>query len=370
MRTVFVESTLHMGVRRIKLSFEYDSELVKRVKALYDCRWSASMGCWHLPYNDASIEEIGRMKVELGLSVPNYEHLQEERKVRYFDKWLFGEKGQAVRMFQQFMRTQRYSQKTIKTYIEAIRTFISYFSNKRIEEITHEDFIKFNSDYILKNRFSLSYQNQIISAIKVFYSSVIKKELLTSEIGRPRRGMSLPDVFSVSEVERLLRSIRNTKHKSAIALIYACGLRRGELINLRISAVDSRRNILIIRGAKGNKDRIVPLPVSMITLLREYYKVYRPVSWLFEGLVEGVQYSESSLREAFMRGMKEAGINKKLTLHSLRHSYATHLLENGTDLRFIQVLLGHKSSKTTEIYTHVSVKAIERIKSPFENLKL
>jgi integrase/recombinase XerD len=370
MRTVYVESTLHMGVRRIKLTFEYDSEIIKRVKAIYDSRWSIDMGCWHLPYTDASIEEIGKMTMEFGLNMVNFEHLKEERAIRYFDRGLFGEKGNAVRTFQQFLRTQRYSQRTIKTYVEAIRTFLSYIRDKRIEEITHEDVIKFNSEYILKNRFSLSYQNQVISSIKIFFGTIVKKDLIISEIGRPRRGMSLPDVFSVSEVERLLKSIINIKHKSAIALIYACGLRRGELINLKISAVDSRRNLLIIKGGKGNKDRVVPLPVSMIALLREYYKIYRPKSWLFEGLTEGVQYSETSLREAFIHAMEAAGINKKLTLHSLRHSYATHLLENGTDLRFIQVLLGHKSSKTTEIYTHLSVKAIERIKSPFENLKI
>ena len=153
-------------------------------------------------------------------------------------------------------------------------------------------------------------------------------------------------------------------------MIYACGLRRNELINLKITSIDSNRKLLIIKGAKGNKDRNVPLPESMIVLLREYYKIYRPKDWLFEGQLAGMPYSETSLREAFVRAMEESGNRKRLTLHSLRHSYATHLLENGIDLRFIQVLLGHKSSKTTEIYTHVSAKAIERIKSPFENLKL
>jgi integrase/recombinase XerD len=126
----------------------------------------------------------------------------------------------------------------------------------------------------------------------------------------------------------------------------------------------------MVKGAKGNRDRIVPLPMSLIELLREYYRQYRPLIWLFEGSESGRQYSETSLREAFMRGMEQAGICKKLTLHSLRHSYATHLLESGTDLRYIQVLLGHRSSRTTEIYTHVSSRAIERIRSPFENLRL
>jgi integrase/recombinase XerD len=232
------------------------------------------------------------------------------------------------------------------------------------------DVISFNEGYILKNRFSWSYQNQIISALKLFFNQVIVKDLVVSEIKRPRRSKSLPDIFSVDEIERFLKSIRNIKHKSALGLIYACGLRRSELIRLQINAIDSKRGILLIKGAKGNKDRIVPLPGSMIELLREYYKLYRPKVWLFEGVIAGEPYSETSLRQAFIRTIKEADIKKKLSLHSLRHSYATHLLENGIDLRFIQELLGHKSSKTTEIYTHVRVKSIESIKSPFEKLKL
>jgi integrase/recombinase XerD len=150
----------------------------------------------------------------------------------------------------------------------------------------------------------------------------------------------------------------------------ACGLRRNELLNLKISAIDSNRKVLTIKGGKGNKDRVVPLPERMIIMLREYYKEYRPVFWLFEGKDKGSQYSEATLREIFEIAKRKARITKKLTLHSLRHSYATHLLENGVDLRYIQELLGHKSSKTTEIYTHVTQKAIEKIKSPFDNLKL
>lgn len=180
----------------------------------------------------------------------------------------------------------------------------------------------------------------------------------------------MPEVFAPEEVEVFLRTIRNIKHKAVMALIYACGLRRGEVLNLRISAVDSKRRMLCIKEAKGNKDRLVPLPEGIIILLREYYKECRPLIWLFEGNVRGKQYSESSLRETFVKVKKKAGLRKKLTLHRLRHSYATHLLENGVDLRFIQELMGHRSSKTTEIYTHVTTKSIEKIKSPFENLKI
>ena len=370
MKTVLVETKLYSGIRKIKLTFQYDAEVIRKVKAIFGSHWSLPNHCWYLPYSDGSIKALGDIKDELEISLIGYDQLKEERKFKYFDRWLFGEKKESVILFRNYLITQRYSDKSITTYTDALKTFLSFTGNKSIGEIDHEDIIRFSKDYILKNGYSLSYQNQVMSAIKLFYCDIIKKDINIKEINRPRRSMNLPEVFSIIEIEKLLNSIKNLKHRAAICLIYACGLRRGELINLKSSSIDSGRRVLIIKGAKGNKDRLVPLPWKMILLLREYFREYRPVNWLFEGAEAGRQYSESSLREAFMHGMKEAGIYRKLSLHSLRHSYATHLLENGTDLRFIQVLLGHKSSRTTEIYTHVSAKAIEQITSPFEKLNL
>ena len=155
-----------------------------------------------------------------------------------------------------------------------------------------------------------------------------------------------------------------------LSLIYSCGLRRSELLNLKITDIDSKRNLIIIRGAKGNKDRIAPLSEKIILLLREYYKLYKPVDWLFEGQNKGEEYSEKSLANVLKQALGRTKIKKPVSLHWLRHSYATHLLENGTDLRYIQEILGHKSSKTTEIYTHVSTKSLQKIKSPFDDLDL
>jgi len=370
MKFITLGSALHAGVRRIKVKFDYNFELIGKIKSIRDAKWSANSGYWHVPYTSENLEEIKRIGIELGFIVQGIERVEEEKQARFFVREISSEKEAAIKLFRKFLNTQRYSERTVIRYIEAIKTFLGYLKGKRLEEITNEDVITFNDGYILKNRFSWSYQNQIISAVKLFFNQVIDKDLVVSEIRRPRRSRSLPDIFSVDEVERLLKSIRNMKHKSALGLIYACGLRRSELIGLRISAIDSKRKLLMIKGAKGNRDRIVPLPESMIELLREYYRLYRPTIWLFEGQKAGEPYSETSLREAFMHAIKAADIKKKLTLHSLRHSYATHLLENGVDLRFIQELLGHKSSKTTEIYTHVRVKSIESIKSPFEKLKI
>lgn len=157
---------------------------------------------------------------------------------------------------------------------------------------------------------------------------------------------------------------------SVISMIYSCGLRRAELINMQIIDIDSKRQVVNIRHAKGDKDRIVPLSEKVLYLLREYFKLFRPKKWLFEGQIAGTQYTETSLNKVFKQAKEKARIKTPCSLHSLRHCYATHLLEGGTDIRYIQTLLGHKHSKTTEIYTHVTTKSIQKIKSPFDDLDL
>ncbi len=153
-----------------------------------------------------------------------------------------------------------------------------------------------------------------------------------------------------------------------LSLIYACGLRRSELINLTLNDIDSKRNVIIIRQSKGKKDRIVPFSGKVLEMVRDYYKLYKPKHWLFEGQNTSEKYSEQSLQSVLKTALEKTKITKPVTLHWLRHSYATHLLENGTDLRYIQELLGHNSSRTTEIYTHVSTKSLQQIKSPFDDL--
>lgn len=166
----------------------------------------------------------------------------------------------------------------------------------------------------------------------------------------------------------VLDALQNQKHRAMLSLIYACGLRSGELLKLKAEHVDSKRSLLIIKGAKGNKDRIVPLSIKIIEMLRTYYKTFKPKTYLFEGQYASTAYDSRSLQLVLKQAVAKAGIKKQVTLHWLRHSYATHLLEAGTDLRYIQEILGHKSSKTTEIYTHVSTNSIQKISSPFDTL--
>ena len=187
-------------------------------------------------------------------------------------------------------------------------------------------------------------------------------------IHRPKREKVLPNVLSKEEVKEILNAPKNIKHKAMLSLIYSCGLRCGEILRLKPEHVDSQRKILLIKQSKGKKDRIAPLGEKTISLLRTYYKACKPRTYLFEGQQAGMPYDERSLQKVLKQAVEKAGIRKSVSLHWLRHSYATHLLENGTDLRYIQEILGHSSSKTTEIYTHVSTKSIQNIISPFDYL--
>jgi integrase/recombinase XerD len=187
-------------------------------------------------------------------------------------------------------------------------------------------------------------------------------------IQRPRREKRLPNVLSKNEVKSILEAPTNLKHRAMLSLIYACGLRRSELLNLTLKDILSDRNLLFIRQSKGKKDRVVPISIKLIEMLRDYYKAFKPKTWLFEGQEVGEKYSERSIQLVLNQAVEKAKIVKPVSLHWLRHSYATHLLESGTDLRYIQELLGHSSSRTTEIYTHVSTRNLQQIRSPFDDL--
>lgn len=266
------------------------------------------------------------------------------------------------------MEQKRYSESTVKTYVGAIIVFLRFIKPKTSAEATNEDMRRFVYQYMIPRKLSFSYQNQAVNAAKLFFKTIRGSVLITEQLERPRREHKLPNVLSKEEVAAILKALQNQKHRTMLSLIYACGLRRGELLNLKPANIDSKRHLLIVRNAKGKKDRVLPISDKVIEMLREYYKNYKPKIWLFEGQTAEEQYSEKSIQSVLKQALVKARISKPVTLHWLRHSYATHLLESGTDLRYIQELLGHKSSKTTEIYTHVSEKSLQKIKSPFDDL--
>jgi integrase/recombinase XerD len=266
------------------------------------------------------------------------------------------------------MHHKRYSESTVKTYTETLSTILRFILPKNPDEMRGQDMVDFVNKYIIPNKYSYAFQNQAVNSAKLFFREIVKGKLDVESFKRPRSEHKLPNVLSKEEVKVILQAPVNQKHRCMLSLIYACGLRRSELLRLEPKHVDSKRHMLIIFNSKGKKDRMVPISDRVIEMLREYYKIYRPEVYLFEGQYKGTQYSEQSLQSVLKQAVVKCRIAKPVTLHWLRHSYATHLLESGTDLRYIQELLGHKSSKTTEIYTHVSEKSLQKIKSPFDDL--
>jgi len=264
---------------------------------------------------------------------------------------------------------KNYSKNTIKTYVNYFEDFMEYYADKDLENIISDEINSYILDLIKRNNISTSQQNQRINSIKFYYEKVLGRASEYYYIERPRPERKLPDVLSKKEISALLRASTNIKHKTIIALIYSCGLRRSETINIKISDIDSERMLIKIRGAKGKKDRYVQLSPNLLALLRSYHQAEKPLTWIFEGR-HGKQYSEMSIYKVVKNAAKNAGIKKRVYPHILRHSFATHHLEQGTDLRYIQEWLGHDSSKTTEIYTHVSNNNFIKFKNPFDDITI
>jgi site-specific recombinase XerD len=263
----------------------------------------------------------------------------------------------------------RYGEVTIKTYRGLFEEFINFHSKydyKNLDEPKINEFMRY---LVTERKVSSSYQNQAINAVKFYYERCLGGQRKIYTVDRPREEKKLPVVLSTDEVSALLSATTNIKHKAVLMTIYSAGLRISEALNLKISDIDSERMQIRIEQSKGKKDRYTLLSSKLLTLLRQYFKEYKPKIYLFEGS-NGEQYAMRSVQQVMKQACLKVGITKKVTVHSLRHSFATHLLENGTDLRYIQSLLGHESSKTTEIYTHVTTKGFDQIKSPLDKLNI
>jgi integrase/recombinase XerD len=348
-----------------KLQFDYYPPLMTLIKAQPGYHWSTTLRAWLLPYTQYTETQL--LQLLRGYTVvreaspgvkPGAEKLDAPLPTHL----------EALEAFRRWMRSQRYSDNTVKTYSEALEVYLRYFREVAPADLHAGHLQAFNHDYILKNRYSHSYQNQVINAIKLYYGKVLGRQLETDQIERPRRPQRLPHVLSKQEVKKILLAPTNIKHRCMLAIIYGCGLRRSELLGLKLDDIDAERHILWVRGGKGAKDRRVPLSARLIEQIAYYRQAYPTQTWLFEGQQPGMPYDEQSLQAVFKRAVQKAGVHQNASLHWLRHSYATHLLETGTDLRYIQVLLGHKSSKTTELYTWVTQPAFDKLKSPLDDL--
>ena len=259
-----------------------------------------------------------------------------------------------IQRYRERLLVKRYSDNTAKSYAHAFRGFLLHVPSRLPLDLSQEEITGYLVHLIRKKGISESYQNLIINAIKFYYEEVEGRPRTYYDIPRPRRHDPLPKVLDKAEVQAMLRLTANLKHRCMLMLLYGGGLRLGEVIGLSLKDLELSRRVIRINRGKGKKDREVPLPDMLVPALAAYLDHYQPLTFLFEGETVGERYSERSLQQVVKQAAVRAGIERPVTAHMLRHSYATHLLEAGTDIRYIQEVLGHSSIKTTQVYTHVA----------------
>ena len=358
---------MHRQQKIIKAMFAYDRELIALIKSQKSARWSQSLQSWYFPKKDFQLNRFFQSFKDKAFI--DYSPLKKAPSTTPLAKKSSKESTPEIQLpkgFKEQLILKRYSQNTVKTYCSCLLKFKDYFKGQNIDSLSKEEINSFLLHLIQEKKVSPSTQNQYINAIKFYYEKVLRRSKMIFEIERPRKEKQLPNVLSKGEVYKLLSKVSNIKHRCILSLIYSAGLRRSELLHLKIHDIDSSRNLVKIRSGKGSKDRQSIISEKLLEQLRKYFIAYKPKQWLFEGVKEK-QYSPSSISKILTRAAKDAGIQKKVTPHMLRHSFATHLLEQGISLRHIQVLLGHSSSKTTELYTQVSVHEIGKIKNPLDD---
>lgn len=280
---------------------------------------------------------------------------------------LTADQAECFRLYTQAIALKRYSYNTLKNYKAEFQRFMRHFGDRHPNTLTEADI----KDYLLtivQKGLSESTQNTVINAIKFWYEQVEGGPRKVYRIPRPKMPEPLPKVLSKAEVQAIIAATNNNKHKCMLMLAYSAGLRVGEVVAIQPTHIDAKRGILRIRGGKGKKDRETLLSARLLELLRACFREYRPTTWLFEGQTPGEPYSVRSLQEVIKQAAAKAGITRPVTMHMLRHSFATHLLEAGTDIRIIQDLLGHSDIKTTQIYTHVSSQHKQHIANPLDDM--
>jgi len=357
MKTITFSTFEYQGNKRIRLLFPYDPLLIERTKTIPGRIWSQTEKCWHIPYRDDCQTYLGITFAGLAEIVPDGIKKATQAKSSLPPEYL------------EQLKLKRYSRSTIKAYLTHFNLYLTYLGQRPPRGIPQEEIKRYLLYLVNEKNVSGAYQNQAINAIKFYYEQVLGQPRTVYQLPRARKEKKLPAVLSEEDVTSIFEQLVNLKHRTLLFLIYSAGLRLSEAVNLQIADIDSHRRLITIRSAKGMKDRVTVLSDSILDLMREYYRQYKPKKYLFEG-ADGGKYSPRSVQKVFALAVKRAGINKHATVHTLRHSFATHLLEHGTDLRYIQELLGHNSSKTTEIYTHVSKQSLGKIISPLDRLKI
>ncbi|MEZ4796778.1 MAG: site-specific integrase [Flavobacteriaceae bacterium] len=366
---IMLSKGIHRREDQIFIRFKHDWTLINVVKHISNAKWSATHKSWYVKNNRENLKRIfstfkGRAYVDSHLIFDQKDGNKESFPVKK-QRDLNQDHKDLLNGFYSYLKGKRYSESTIDTYCFFVADFIEFHKNKPKESLRNKDVDLFIEDVFIKRKYSISTQRQFISAVKQFIIYYPETEISNLELTRPRKSKILPTVLSQEEMITIIQLTKNLKHRAILALIYSAGLRIGELLKLKLADIHIQRKQVFIKSAKGRKDRYVTLADSFIPLLQNYLMTYQLKLYFVEGEV-GKPYSASSVRKFLNKSCKAAKINRKVTPHTLRHSYATHLLENGVGLRHIQELLGHSKPETTMIYTHVARKDLLEIKSPLD----
>lgn len=334
-------------------------DIVSLKRIFPQCQWQVVGRYWRVPAGmdtlQALVDAFGAARINLDASLQTVKVLFRRNAV--------------IERFVKELHLRRYSPRTCKVYQGAVRRFLESFK-KDYSQLTTEEIRTYLLRLIEREEVSASFQNQTISAIKLLFEWVIKRPQLLEDLPRPRRGRRLPAVMSRNATENILNAVGNLKHQTLLVLMYSAGLRVGEVVRLQVDDLDEGRGLIRVKSGKGDKDRYTLYSALARQLVRAYRREYQPQKWLFPGAQPGRHLTERSVQQIVVQVRKKTGLGAQVTSHTLRHSFATHLLENGTDLRYIQELLGHSSPKTTQIYTHVSRRDLGRIQSPVEGLRV
>lgn len=354
----------HSGQKRILLKFDRNSEWNNRIKKVPDARWSTTHKGWHIPATKTNLEKCGIKEERL---VAAASQSKAEKIVG-----LSNNNKEQLQLYIAQMTLQKLSSSTITTYRNEFLQLLQLLKTKNVQDITAADLKRYMLYCTEKLKLSENTLHSRLNALKYYFEQILKQEKFFWEIPRPKKQLLLPKLFNQDEITAIIKAVGNLKHRTMLMLAYSSGLRVSEVVQLKTSNIDSKRMSILIEQAKGKKDRVVVLSPILLIMLREYWKKCKPSknSYLFEGQVKGEPYSTRSLQLVLAAAKEKAGILKPGSIHALRHSFATHLLDKGTDVVMIMKLLGHNDIKTTLRYLHVSNRDMLQIISPLDDLKL
>lgn len=357
----------HHNTPVVSLRFEKDFGLIAKVKCIKSAAWSQRQGYWYIPREGFKLNEVFEALKDVAWLDYSALKRNESDDHKEVEKKKPDKKPQVIipQAYTDLLNQKRYAENTKAIYQHYFADYMRYFEEKDLKEISKEEINTYILELIREKHISASQQNQRINAVKFYYEKVLGRQKENYDIERPRKAHALPDVISQQELLSILNACTNDKNRLIITLIYSAGLRRSEILNLRKQDIRNDKQFIFVRGGKGNKDRTTLLSAQVEKQLENYYAKWKPNYWVFEGPGRS-QYSASSVLNIVKNTARLAGINRIITPHMLRHSFATHLIEQGVSLRHIQLLLGHTSSKTTEIYTHIANTALAKVKSPLD----